>query len=384
MALHTAPLTGGGTFWPAAYCRRPLHSQGHRPYSFLVQHASTSLPSNLLCGSAFAFFTRSQETNVRSPQPINPAEVERAWMEFPIETITPSEESFRHSGWRKQRRQVLSALQRTGQTANVIGGFVNCGSACRVLQSESTKEVRLAANYCKHRFCVPCGVSRSAKIARHVLAHMPDKGVRFLTLTLRHNHLPLRGQIDRCYASFRLLRHSRFWSAHVGGGISFLELKRSERDGLWHVHLHVLVIGEFMEQKALSGAWLAVTGDSSIVHIESVRDPRKVSSYIAKYSAKPLDVYTANHEDSLQEIVTSLKGRRMFTTFGCWRGVDFDDTTGILDDWKDIGSLDRIMHDARSGDSEAARILSQINYQVSATIQEHGPPELIASLPGRT
>lgn len=302
------------------------------------------------------FSSPSQETNEHSVQPLTPAEVEGVRFEFCVQPITEREEALRHSEWRLQRRQVFTALQKTGQKPNVIDSFVNCGSGCRVLVNLQNNEVRLAANYCHNRFCVPCGVSRSRLIAAHLVSHMPDSGARFITLTLRHNHLPLRQQLDRLYASFRSLRRRRAWQDHVAGGGAFCELKLSERDHLWHVHLHIIALGSYWQKQELSREWYAVTGDSMVVDIRVIRDPGKVAGYVAKYAGKPLDSWTAAQPDALQEIVVSLKGRRMFTTFGSWRGIKFDQPIDPAVRWTDLGSYDQLCADAAAGDPHALRI----------------------------
>jgi hypothetical protein len=141
-----------------------------------------------------------------------------------------------------------------------------------------------------------------------------------------------------------------------------------------------LALGSFFPQKDLSAEWYAVTGDSSVVHIEIVRDPGKVAGYVAKYSAKPLDAWTAGQTDCLQEIVLALKGRRLFTTFGSWRGVDLDPSADAVGEWRDLGSLDQLISDARTGDAQAVRVFEAICRSRPWMLESCGPPERITTV----
>lgn len=277
--------------------------------------------------------------------------------EFQVCPITISEAIFRHSGWRHQRQRVWESLLRIHANNARLDRFANCGASCSVEYSPSTQEVRYVGSCCHDRTCLPCGIARSGKIARALVAALPPGCVRFITLTLRHNDNALRDQLDRLYACFLALRRRKFWLAGVTGGAAFLEVKLGEKDGRWHPHLHILVSGKWLDQKALSKEWLAVTGDSSIVDVRSVPDRAEVSGYVAKYAAKPLDGKVIDCPPKLDEAIISLRGRRLCFTFGDWRGIDLDADAPDPGDWQRLGSLSALLSDTRSGDPAALQIL---------------------------
>jgi len=167
---------------------------------------------------------------------------------------------------------------------------------------------------------------------------MENREVRFVTLTLRHSRTPLEDQLDRLYRSFNVLRRRKFWLAHVDGGAAFCETKVSEKDGLWHPHLHLVVVGSYMDQRTLSQEWLAVTGDSSVVDISRVRDEKTVGFYITKYVSKPLDSSLFTDESLLQEAIVALSGRRLCMTFGSWRGTPLVEVEHGEEQWTRLGS----------------------------------------------
>ena len=60
------------------------------------------------------------------------------------------------------------------------------------------------------------------------------------------------------------------WSKAAGGITSYEFTKQDEGD--WHPHIHALVmLDDFIDQKALSAEWLDITGDSFVVDIRRIR-----------------------------------------------------------------------------------------------------------------
>lgn len=239
--------------------------------------------------------------------------------------------------------------------------FAECGSGCWVQHSASRGVFRLSCNCCKSRWCVPCGVARAARLRRSVQEQLSAfEKVRFITLTLRHNRTPLKDQIDRLYACYKELRRRPFWQAHVDGAAAFCEVKISEKDGLWHVHLHILAVGTWMDTRELSSQWHAVTGDSTIVKIELAQSTNGVAFYVTKYVTKPLDGSVFTDTNRLDEAIIALKGRRLCNGSGTLKRMsDSPDHDGV-DDWHTIARLDALVDDARAGDEKAAEVLKQL------------------------
>lgn len=255
--------------------------------------------------------------------------------------ITALEDNFRHNGWAERRLRVYRALHDLHRSEKVLSRFAHCGAQTSI---ESSKEgLRLLCDHCRNRCCQPCGSARAAIIRACLLPLMENREVRFVTLTLRHSKTPLEDQLDRLYRSFNVLRRRKFWLSHVDGGAGFCEVKVSDKDGLWHPHLHLVVVGDFMDQKTLSQEWLAVTGDSSIVDISKVRETKTVGFYITKYVSKPLDSSLFADESLLQEAIVALSGRRLCMTFGSWRGTPLVEVESSETSWSRLGTTAELL-----------------------------------------
>lgn len=296
-----------------------------------------------------------------------------AYGPFDIPAATTLETSFRHSGWAATRQKMLDALQRTGANANRQTAFCNCGSQCVVLVHEETGQVKMESNKCHDRFCQPCATERSRTIVRNLLEATAGKELRFITLTLKHCELRLNLHLDRLYTCFTRLRERSFWKEHVKGAAAFLEIKVSKDGRLWHPHIHILAEGRYIPKEILSSEWLAVTGDSYIIDVRYVNDPKKTAAYIAKYASKPLDPTLFRDPEKLDEAVVCLKGRRLCTTLGSWRGIELEKHPPREAGWLRMGLLDRVKDLADSGDPIAAAVIAKILPRRYQTKPEHEP-----------
>lgn len=280
--------------------------------------------------------------------------------EFRVTPSTSIETSFRHSGWKRQRQAVWAALVSLHVHPGRLDRFSNCGSGCCVEYSPSTGACRLSANYCHDRLCVPCAAARSAQVTRALLQGAAGRDVRFMTLTLRHSQTPLRSQIDRLYASFARLRRGAWFRSVCTGGAGVLEVKVGE-DGLWHVHLHALVLGGFIDQRRLSQEWHSITGDSYIVDVRKVQNDQAVR-YVGAYSGKPLDASIYRDPDRLREFALAIKGRRLINLWGDWAKLDLDAADPAAPvDWIVVGRLDQLVRDAGRGDPWATSLLNALH-----------------------
>jgi len=276
--------------------------------------------------------------------------------------------SFRHSGFSRERRWVISALEETGESVEVVQRVKDCGKFASVLESvEPLPRYKIRCDRCHHRFCAACSKERSRVIANNVEKKVRGMRTRFLTLTLKHRQEEVSKTVARLLQSFKELRRSRLWKRAVDGGIGFVEVKVS--DG-WHVHLHALITGNFLDYKELRKLWLKITGDSFVIDIRTVKDQKEVIYYVAKYASKSLDRSTMFHRSRFLELVRGLKGKRLLLTFGDWRGwrveSDKDET-----EWIRIDALSAILRKADDGDLAAIRIVRILNRAYSAAFDSN-------------
>lgn len=278
--------------------------------------------------------------------------------EWVIEPATKLESTFFHEHWADDRQRVWDALKAIGTSGVGLQAFSQCGSAAWVQHSSSRGAFRLSCNKCKSRWCVPCARTRAARLRRSVQDQLNQWAkVRFITLTLRHSDTPLSAQLDRLQDSYKKLRRSRLWSGAIEGAAAFVEVKISEKTGLWHPHLHIVAVGTWIDQRALSLEWHAITGDSSIVDVSLARTKEGVAHYVTGYVTKCMDRSVLARPERLKEAIISLKGRRLVNGTGTLKKINDRPVDDGLDDWHTIGRLDSLLDDARRGDGEAAIIL---------------------------
>ena len=280
---------------------------------------------------------------------------------------------FRHSGWAPIRRQVYHGLQAAGVTASVLSNFATCGDGAYILKSnDDPPRWRVAGSTCHHRLCTPCATERSRVIAQNVIDRIGGKRVRFITFTLRHTNEPLATLLDRLYKAFSLMKRTKLWKRNVTGGVAFLEIKRTHYGEYWHPHFHVLVEGNYIEKHSLQQAWLSCTGDSPNVDIRLPHDNLIIAREVTKYASKPLSTTFVHDRYALLEAILALKGRRLCSTFGAWRGVLLVKTVDEKG-WENMGPLSTWISNAAYGDLEARAVLDQIDAGRAAILMELAP-----------
>lgn len=225
--------------------------------------------------------------------------------------------------------------------------FRQCGASLRLRihrnENGACDDAKLTCFQCHDRFCQPCqrGVATRVRDQMKSLIHPAD--TRFITLTLRHSLTPLRDQIDRLLRSYKQLRRKNLWTEAVTAAAAFLEVKMG-RDQKWHPHLHIIAVGHYMPHKNLSETWHAITGDSSIVHIEKIDNTDHAAIYVTKYLTKPIEHALYQDDAHLDEAILALKGRRMIITSGAWSKLKLrhQDKTADESGWENAPSLDTL------------------------------------------
>jgi hypothetical protein len=190
---------------------------------------------------------------------------------------------------------------------------------------------------------MPCQRRRSQAL-RDAIDYNNDQGdLRFVTLTQTHREEPLEESIKRIRVHFAALRRHRLWKSNVSGGASSLEIVLS-RSGLWHVHLHCIVAGNFIDQGDLSEAWRSVTGDSKIVDIRIIKDLDRASHYVTKYITKPIDSYTLSQPAKLAEFARAIKGTRTYSLIGDWKKPPERPDADDPGDWEPVATVQEWHH----------------------------------------
>jgi hypothetical protein len=204
--------------------------------------------------------------------------------------------------------------------------------------------VRLkAARFCKaHLLCPFCAIRRGAKAlqaySKRYEVIQSDIGSEgrltpfMVTLTVKDGP-DLLERFSKLHQSFQALNKKRHgkgsghstW-ANAKGGVASYEVKRGVGSGLWHPHLHAIVLchpGRPVDAHLLSAEWLKITGDSFIVDIRPIKEKEgegviggfmEVFKYAVKFSSmENIDVI---------ECWRLLQGKNLLTSFGLFRGVE--------------------------------------------------------------
>ena len=277
------------------------------------------------------------------PEEINPQmEDERSYdsVDHPLE----DSQDFRHSGWRRTRDRVDAALKRTGAPIARICAFESCGVYAWVMRSKTNpNSFRLSTNRCHDRFCTPCAVERAKTVQAAIAERMGSDRYRLVTLTLKHSPESLAARLTELSDCFAKLRRVKFWTRAVIGGLAVTEIKINTDSGCWHAHLHLLVHGKYLDQKTLKEHWHRITGDSYIVDVRAVAMNGTGANYIAKYATKAFDHTVTTKDEWLDEAIRALRGRRLITTFGDWRGFALTVEEPSKEGWEMIADFDRVL-----------------------------------------
>lgn len=227
-----------------------------------------------------------------------------------------------HSGWAAQRNRIWKALLETDDAVSwrKCERFAMCGSGHWLYVSkEPPTRYTVATTRCNSRWCLPCSQRRSRILATNVATAMAHGEVRLITLTLKTTTDPLKDCVDRLYRSAKLLRKTDQWQHHVTAALAFCEVTRTADATGWHAHLHVIAKGKFWPQSDLAATWRTITGDSYIVDVRLIRNPRIAASYVTKYTTKPIGGAAATDHELLCEAIRALHGRRLCMALGDWR-----------------------------------------------------------------
>lgn len=180
------------------------------------------------------------------------------------------------------------------------------------------------AGYCRDRLCPTCMAMRASRIRCRLTALVCSMNApRFLTLTTRDDERPLSERLKEITDAVRRLRRTKAWKQHVRGGVMVWEVTHNAAKKTWHPHVHLIVDGEFWEQRLIRAEWCAQLNGDGGVHIQACNDRVKTARYIAKYLAKASEVSLWPAE-AICEFATAMHRQRLIATFGKSHAVNVD------------------------------------------------------------
>jgi hypothetical protein len=194
--------------------------------------------------------------------------------------------------------------------------FERCLDRAYFYRNKTDGKVAVFSSACRDRFCPVCAGRRSFDVSRKVTEWIAGHhDVRFVTLTLRSNDVPLELQVSALYKAFTRLRRDKRVRESLAAGIWFFQTTFNTSTGRWHPHLHCITVGSYLSKEILSETWLSASGDSYIVDIRYVRDPGEVACYVARYAARPYRLIDLP-ADKRGEALLAFMSRRLFGTWG--------------------------------------------------------------------
>ena len=237
-------------------------------------------------------------------------------------------------------------------TTLIFNDLDNCARYFIVENYQVSKRSRLVGGCsCKrHLLCAFCASRRGVRNARSYKKRVvileqenPDLDMLFLTFTVkngvdlveRFTHLRSAMKtilLHRNYQSVGRGKHVTEMSKLTGGAFAY-EFKRGSGLDLWHPHIHMIAHipkGVRIDAERLKAEWLDITQDSSHINLKYCSNDNpylEVFAYALKFSQMtPQDRWHA---------AQLLRGDRLISSFGSFRGVDLSD-----DVWDDVLDTD--------------------------------------------
>lgn len=249
--------------------------------------------------------------------------------------------------------RAIDASEGTNREAKLL----ECRTQAWFVRHSETGEVRVSSHHCRLRWCPLCSRARSAFLQQQVQSWFSTvKSPKFLTITVKHSASNLSEQLNGLYANWQRLRKLKVLIRKCKGGIWFFQLCFTNKTNEWHPHLHCVIDSEYISHNFLSRQWERITGHSKVVDIRTVRDPKDVAKYVARYAARPAQLDSLSGKRCI-ELVTAMHGRRMCGVWGNAQGLSLrphklDDA----DKWQRVGSYSTVLNTA-AFDSRSKAIL---------------------------
>jgi hypothetical protein len=255
---------------------------------------------------------------------------------------------------------------RSDYNPHKLNALYHCGTHMH-LKEYITGVSIVGGQTCKqHTLCPLCAIVRAAKYWRtyrekylKLLSQNKALSAYYLVLTVK-NEESLPERFDHLQNALRKLlarrndataalsgTKSKAYAlnssfAHTVAGAYSIEIKRGKNSNQWHPHANVLLISEGRiditklagkpavpgKTEKVVGEWEELTGDSFIVDIQKITTREEGFREVFKYALK----FSAMHPADTWLAFQTLYGKRLFGSFGAFRGLNIDDNKIDLND----------------------------------------------------
>lgn len=193
---------------------------------------------------------------------------------------------------------------------------------------------------CKKKWCPCCAPGIAAKKNRRLQNAIGKfRWPLFITLTMKNVDDLNFGAVRQLRQAFGRLRHRKFWTKAVKGGVASIEVTNIGNG--WHPHLHAVVDCRWLAvnemeprpnwtKEAKMVAFTAATDEVCKVWARILQQPtasikiKRASSgtilkEVVKYSVKGSEL--AECQGEIGQLVDAIEGTRLLTTFGSVFGI---------------------------------------------------------------
>jgi hypothetical protein len=233
-------------------------------------------------------------------------------------------------------------------------------------QPDAWKPVQRAM-FCDHRLCPWCQRGRASRyLAELEPAVRENFKAKPALATFTQDDRPdesLSSAAERILRSYQKLSRRKAWRQTVRGGLRSVEVTRNMERRSWHVHIHVLVDTDYFPQADLLALWReCMTGDPAGWLKETGKEPRRIGgvnikrlddiSEAVKYVVKGIEALTTWPPETLQELLTWMRGRRLLQPFGCLFGlkVSEEEQPGTEEPDEEAGGVNAVTGEVRTAD----------------------------------
>ena len=224
--------------------------------------------------------------------------------------------------------------------------ILSCGSRVGMMECEHCGYSHNIRYNCKLRICPRCSAIRAAELVakyQPYLESLDPSRVRCITLTMKNVKCLISG-VSKIRRAFVKLLHRKYYKKLVDGGLYHIEVTL-DSEGLWHIHIHAIIVGGYIPQDRLSKDWEDVTkekvkakkskdvvgeqnslGDdldvegSPVVWIER-KEVRATLKYCMKHLLKKMKLNDNWTPEKLVEYEMALSDVRLVQPFGCFLDV---------------------------------------------------------------
>jgi len=164
--------------------------------------------------------------------------------------------------------------------------------------------------HCNDRTCPLCRAdSRKRLFAKYIPLIKKIHRPKHLVLTWRSRTYITKQWIIDFRAAFNKLLRIQPYDKLIRGGVYAFEATHGAAG--WHLHIHCIYDGEWVDRDGLSKVWKRLTGGSWYVWIKEHPNPKKALSYVLDYITKDIEF-----GELTEEFNRAWRGMRMFQSFG--------------------------------------------------------------------